>query len=40
MKDAESSECICSFPFLLIIYIYISLELFEATMATELLQSS
>ena len=36
----ESSEGICSFPLLPIIYLYITLELFEATMATELLKRS
>ena len=38
MKGADSSERVCGFPLLLIIYIYVALELLEATMTTELLQ--
>ena len=38
--NVRSSECQRSCSFLLIIYIYIELELFETTMATDLLQRS
>ena len=38
--NVRSSECQRSCSFLLIIYIYIALELFETTMATDLLQRS